>query len=195
MELQDKPMEPEESLRLIQQFIIGSKSNLSLSAFGFIFWGILITVAAWGNYVLALIWLPEKSWIIWPVLSISGFIFTSIYYSVNGRKSGTVSTFGHFFKWLFLCGGITYFLFIFLCIELRVTPMPFMLGLTSLLITVSGLVFRFKPMIYGGFLFFIVTIASVFVSPMNQLLLTGGAFLIGYLVPGILLVSKKEGNA
>lgn len=192
MELEDKPLSPQESLLLIQKFISGTRSNIKRSAFGFIFWGILIAVASFGNYLLMLVLKPETAGLIWPVLTIGGFIVTMIYYSANSKRDGAVSAFGHFFKWLFLCGGITYFLFVFLSLELNISPTPFMLGLTALLITVAGLAMRFKPMIFGGILFFAVSITSVFVTPLNQLLLVGISFIIGYLVPGILLVRKKE---
>lgn len=192
MELQDKPPDPQESLLLIQKFISGTRGNVRRSAFGFIFWGILIAVASFGNYLLMLIIKPEIASLIWPVLTIGGFTVTMIYYTANSKKDGTVSTFGHFFKWLFLCGGITYFLFVFLSVKENISPTPFMLALTALLITVAGLAMRFKPMIWGGILFFAVSISSVFVSPLNQLLLTGSSFIIGYLIPGILLVRKKE---
>ncbi|HEY6082118.1 MAG TPA: hypothetical protein VIU45_01595 [Chitinophagaceae bacterium] len=192
MELQDKPLDPQESLKLIQQFIAGTRNNIRKSAFGFIFWGILIAVAALLNYFLTWVTSPEKAGLAWPVLTIGGFVTTIIYYSVNTRKDGAVSAFGFFFKWLFLCGGITYFLLIFICVELKVSPTPFMLALSALLITVSGLVLRFKPLFWGGILFFLTTIVSVFISPMSQLLLVGGSFLLGYLLPGILLVRKRN---
>lgn len=191
MELQDKPLDPQESLQLIQRFISGTRDNFRRSAFGFIFWGTLITVAALANYFLLLI-TPDFAWIPWPVLTIGGAIATYIYYAVFGKKSGAISIYGHVFKWLFLCGGLTYFLFIFSCAELKISPTPFMLGLSWLLIVVAGLIMRFKPLVWGGILFFLATIVSVFISPTNQLLLTAGSFLIGYLLPGILLVRKKE---
>lgn len=192
MELEDKPLDPQESLLLIQKFISGTRGNVRRSAFGFIFWGILIAVASFGNYLLMLIIKPEIASLIWPVLTIGGFIVTMIYYTANSKRDGAVSAFGRFFKWLFLCGGITYFLFIFLSAEEHISPTPFMLALTALLIIVAGLAMRFRPMIWGGILFFAVSIISVFVAPLNQLLLVGGSFIIGYLIPGILLVRKKE---
>lgn len=191
MELQDKPLDLQESLQLIQRFISGTRDNFRRSAFGFIFWGILVTVAALANYFLLLI-TPDFAWIPWPVLTIGGAIVTYIHYSVYGKRSGAISIYGHVFKWLFLCGGLTYFLFIFSCAALKISPTPFMLGLSWLLIVVAGLIMRFKPLIWGGILFFLATIVSAFISPTNQLLLTAGSFLIGYLLPGILLVRKKE---
>jgi hypothetical protein len=192
MELQDKPIDPQESLALIQRFIAGSRSNVKRSSFGFIFWGILIAAASILNYLLLLTAVAGRAWIAWPVLTISGFIITLVYYARNTRKAGAVSAFGRFFKGLFMCGGFTYFLLIFLCLSLRVTPAPFMLALTSLLVTVAGLALRFRPLVLGGILFCVASIASVFISPANQLLLIGVCFLLGYLVPGILLVRKEE---
>lgn len=193
MELKDKPLEPKESLELIQRFITGTRNNIKGSAFGFIFWGILIAVAALANYFLARV-MPDYAWIAWPILTISGFIVTFIYYLAHSKKEGTVSAYGHVFKWLYLCGSITYFLFIFLCAELKISPAPFMLGLSWLLIIVAGLALRFKPLILGGVLFFLAAILSLFISPANQLLLIAVTFLIGYLLPGILIVRKKESD-
>jgi hypothetical protein len=193
MELQDRPLDPQESLQLIQKFITGTRSNIRRSAFAFIFWGILITVAALINYFLIRFSSSEQASLIWPVLSIGGFIVTLIYYGKHTRKPRAVSTFGRFISYLFLCGGVAYFLLIFLCVSLGVSPTPFMLALTSLLITVAGLAVRFRPLFWGGLLFFAATIASVFVSPENQLLLLAGSFLFGYMIPGVILVRGGEG--
>lgn len=192
MELQDKPIDPHESLELIRQFISGTRNNIRRSAFGFIFWGVLIAVASLVNYFLAKFTSYNDPWLSWPVFTIGGFIVTVFHYTANRRKTGVVSTFGHFFRWLFLCGGVTYFLFVFLSAELRISPTPFMLALTSLLIAVAGLALRFKPLFFGGVLFFLTAIISVFVSPLDQLLLIGGSFILGYLVPGILLTRKES---
>lgn len=192
MELQDKPIDPQESLELIRTFISGTKNNIRRSAFGFIFWGILIAVAALLNYFLAKFTPYNNLWLLWPILTIGGFIVTMLYYFANKKKEGVVSTFGHFFRWLFLCGGITYFLFVFLSAELKISPVPFILALTSLLVAVAGLALRFKPLFFGGVLFFLAAIASVFVSPLDQMLLIGVSFTLGYLIPGILLTRKEN---
>lgn len=192
MELEDKPIDPQESLQLIQKFITGARYNAQQSSFGFIFWGILIAAAALINYFLVKFTASDLSWLPWPILTIGGFIATTIYYSRKGKKEGIVSTFGRFFRWLFFCGGITYFLLVFLCVKQNISPTPFMLALTSLLIAVSGFAVRYKPLIVGGILFFVAAIVSVFISPVNQLLLITVLMLIGYLLPGILLVRKRE---
>lgn len=130
--------------------------------------------------------------LVWPVLSIAGLIVTVFYYAKHTRRQKAVSSFGRFFSYLFICGGVTYLLLIFLTVSSGISSTPFMLALASLLITVVGLTVRFRPFFWGGFLFFATSIASVFVSPENQLLLLSGSFLFGYLLPGIILVRKGE---
>lgn len=192
MELQDKPLDPSESLQLIQKFITGTRHNARKSAFGFIFWGALIALAALLQYSLVKFSSFSMPWLPWPVLMVGGFIFSAVYYSRGEKKEGMVSTYGHFFKWLFFCGGVIYFLLVFLSISQQVSPVPFVLALTSLLLTVAGLVMRYRPVIAGGILFFLAAIASIYLSLLNQLLLLALCIILGYLVPGILLSGGGE---
>src|SRR5699024_620810 len=110
-------------------------------------------------------------WLSWAILMPAGFISTIIYFKTRDKKDKTTSSKSIFLRWLFIWSGITYFLLAFLCIAFHTSPTPFMLVLTSLLIGVSGLVLHYKPMFWGGVLFFLAAIACVFITPINQLLL------------------------
>lgn len=191
MELQDKPLDPEESLRLITRLISGARYNARRAAFGFIFWGVLVAVAALLNFFLAAYTGMRNPWLPWPVLTTAGFLFSVISYASRSRRRGALSTYGFFFKWLFFWGGLTYFLLVFLCIRENVPPVPFILALTSLLVGVAGLVLRFRPLAAGGVLFFAAAVAAVFLPAGYQLLLLGLTVLAGYMVPGILLTAKR----
>ncbi len=192
MELQDKPLDPQESLQIIQKFISSARYNLRRFAFAIIFWGVLIPLAALTQYALIQFTNFQMDWLPWAILMPVGFIFTSIYFVHWGKRKGAVPAKAFFFQWLFIWGGFTYFLFAFLSIKLQVIPIAFMLALTSLLIGVSGLVLRYMPLLWGGILFFISAIVCVFIDPLNQLLLMAVSLVIGYLLPGILLTRKEE---
>jgi hypothetical protein len=191
MELQDKPMDPAESLQLIRTFISSVRYDARRAAFGFIFWGLLIAVAALLQYVLATFTGMREPWLPWPVLMAGGFLFSVIHHASRSRKREAVSTYGFFFKWLFFWSGFTYFLVAFLCVTQRISPVPFVLALTSLLVGVMGLVLRFAPLTAGGVLFFAAAVASVFLLPEVQLLLLALTVLAGYMLPGILLTRKQ----
>src|SRR5699024_10453601 len=179
MELQDKPLDSQESLQLIQKFISVERHNIRRFAFSLIFLGILIPVAALLQYFLIQFTDFKMPWLSWAILMPAGFISTILYFKSRGKKDKTTSSKGIFLRWLFIWSGVTYFLLAFLCIALNTTPMPFMLVLTSLLIGVSGLVLHYKPMFCGGILFFLTAIACVFITPINQLLLMAIALILG----------------
>lgn len=192
MELQDKPLSPQESLQLIEKFIAGARFSMRKFAFSIVLFGILIPLAALLQYFLIVFAKSEWSWLPWPVLMTAGFIISMIYYTRLGKKEGVDSTQALFFRSLFIWGGLSYFLLAFLCGALQVNPVSFMLALTSLLIGVSGLALRYPPLLWGGVLFFIVAIVCVYLAPVNQLLVMALSVIIGYLIPGILLTRQKE---
>jgi hypothetical protein len=51
---------------------------------------------------------------------------------------------------------------------------------------------KFKPVIIGGIVFFVFSIATSFVYNEYIALLTGAAILLGYVIPGYYLKSAKE---
>ncbi|MBS1625448.1 MAG: hypothetical protein JST83_15585, partial [Bacteroidetes bacterium] len=59
--------------------------------------------------------------------------------------------------------------------------------ITGLVTFASGLMLRFRPMIAGGIVFFALTIACLWVQPVDQLLLEALGVLLGYIIPGIIL--------
>jgi hypothetical protein len=52
---------------------------------------------------------------------------------------------------------------------------------------VSGMILKFKPLVIGGVLCWLLTIVSLFVNFDYQLLLAGAAILCSYIIPGHLL--------
>jgi len=187
MELQDKPVDPEESLRLIQHFISGTRRNFRKSGFNFILWGILVAVAALSQYGLMVFTRSKYNWLSWPILMIGGALFTFAYHAKKSKKEPVVTSYDRFFRWLFTCGCFTYFLFSFLCARQGVSPVPIMLGFTGFLVSVTGLVVRFRPLLWGGAVFLVASIVGVYLPAQQQLLLITAAILLGYVVPGILL--------
>ena len=192
MELQETSSSPSESLRVIEAFINKTKQNLKSISFDLILWGILVCLASLGHYFLLSNTSYANAWLPWPVLMIGGSIVTAIYHATN-KKEREVRTFSDYFlMWLSICCGLVYFIIAFLCVRQNISPLPFMLAHTSVLILVTGAVLKFKPLIAGGILFIASSIITPFLEYENQLLVCSAVVAIGYLVPGILL--KKEKN-
>ena len=192
MQVQDTSPSPSESLQIIEAFIGRAKQNLKAISFDLLLWGILVVLAALSHYLLLAIFEYENAWLPWPVLMIGGSIFTTVYH-ISNRKKQKVKTFTDtFLMWLSICSGLVYFVIAFLCVRQTISPLPFMLAHTSVLILVTGAVLKFKPLITGGILFLAGAIIAVFLEEQDQLLLTTGIVIFGYLVPGILLRKEKS---
>ena len=192
MQLQDTSPSPSESLQIIEAFIGRAKQNLKAISFDLLLWGILVVLAALSHYLLLAVFEYENAWLPWPVLMIGGSIFTTVYH-ISNRKKQKVNTFTDIFlMWLSICSGLVYFVIAFLCVRQTIPPLPFMLAHTSVLIFVTGAVLKFKPLIAGGILFIAGAIIAAFLEEQNQLLLTTGIVIFGYLVPGILLRKEKS---
>ena len=192
MQLQDTSPSPSESLQIIEAFISRAKQNLKAISFDLLLWGILVAFAALSHYLLLAIFKYQNAWLPWPVLMIGGSIFTTVYH-ISNRKKQKIQTFTDtFLMWLSISSGLVYFVIAFLCVKQTISPLPFMLAHTSVLILVTGAILRFKPLIAGGILFIAGAIIAAFLEEQNQLLLTTGIVIFGYLVPGILLRKEKS---
>lgn len=192
MELQDTSPSPSESLQVIETFISRTRQNLKTKSFDLLLWGVLVSLAALSHYLLLTIFKYENAWLPWPVLMIGGSIITTVYH-VSNKKQQKIKTFTDtFLMWLSICSGFVYFVIAFLCVRQTISPLPFMLAHTSVLILVTGAVLKFKPLIAGGILFIAGAIIAPFLEQQNQLLLTTAIVICGYLVPGILLRKGKN---
>ncbi len=69
---------------------------------------------------------------------------------------------------------------------------PFLIAAFGWGIISTGVTAGFKPLIYGGISTFLFAVLAMYVSPDLQLLMITGAVTFGYLVPGYLIVFKKE---
>ena len=59
---------------------------------------------------------------------------------------------------------------------------------------VSGLMVRFRPLIIGGLVFLVAAIVSIYLRGTEQLLVLAIAMVFGYLIPGYILRSSKNGD-
>jgi hypothetical protein len=56
----------------------------------------------------------------------------------------------------------------------------------------TGFIIRFKPIIYGGIIFWIFSIVSVFILNEYQLVIYAVAMVLGNIIPGYMLKYSKN---
>ncbi|HEX5151570.1 MAG TPA: hypothetical protein VFW07_08970 [Parafilimonas sp.] len=188
---------PQQSLQLIESMINRAKDKFAEDGFMYLIWGWLVLICSLLQFVLLHFVQYPQHYIVW-LATIPAFIY-QFFYVRKRRKQQTVITYTGYiigFVWItfavvmmllgFLVGFLTtgeYYTHI-IHILLAVYGMPVFL---------TGIIIRFKPLIYGGIACWAFCIASTFVTNYDyQFLFIPAAMLIAWIIPGYLLRAKYK---
>jgi len=129
-------------------------------------------------------------YIVW-VISIPAWIFT-LYVAIKRGRTARVSTpFNRIIFFLWISLGVLIFTFIAFGNRLNHQLSPLILTISAMPTFVSGIILKFKPLIVGGSLFWVLGIVSFIVSAELRPLIGALAVMCGYLLPGYLLKYLK----
>ncbi len=187
--MEEKELNINESLSIINSMINRAQNNLSDNSFYFIFWGWLVFSSALIHYCLLQLEV-EKAYCVWLLMPLGGIV--SFIYGARKKKKEKVKTYlGTYMTYLWGSLGISLLLVLFMMEKIGVTPVySFLLIIYGIGTFVSGGMLRFKPLINGGLICFLLSVVSVFVDFDIQLLLIAAAILVSYIIPGHLLKAK-----
>lgn len=186
---------PQQSLQLIESMINRSKDKFAEDGAMYLFWGWLVFACSLMQFILLHILQYPKHYIVW-LITFPAFIF-QFFYLQKKRKRQTVVTYTGYivgFVWLtfavvilllgFLIGFLTtgeYYTHI-IHILLAVYGMPVFL---------TGVIIRFKPLIYGGIACWVLCIISTFIKVYDyQYLCIPVSMLLAWIIPGYMLRKK-----
>jgi hypothetical protein len=195
MEHIEKTMSYEQSLAIIQSMIDTAKNKVADDGFHLIMWGVLVIICCLVNYLLIISGNTNLSVIPWLIMPAIG-IPLGIWYEKRLKKEGHAKT--HLEKhiaYMWWGYGITIFLSLFYCIFIQTSPVPFILLATGLVTFATGLTIKFKPLIAGGLVFWLLTLICPFVQPVYHLLIEAVGIFLGYIIPGILLMKEAKSSS
>jgi hypothetical protein len=193
--MSEENFSPEDSLALIQGMIDKTKENISEKSIFFLIWGWLTFIACLGQFILKHIVNYEKHYQVWWLMMV-GFVL-SIYYGAKQGKKRRVKTYvqeGMDYLWTGM--AITFFILAVILSSMGWgnTVFPFYTMLYGLGTFVSGSFLKFKPMIVGGIIAWVLAIAGTFLSYDYQILAGAAAILFSYIIPGHLLNALRKEN-
>lgn len=190
METPEHQFSPSQGLKQIAAVIGRTKENIKEQSFCFLMWGWLIATASFSYFILHIYTSFKLYYLPFPILVVCGIIATVYYYQRGQYASETYL--GHYLKLMWLVLGVSFILVVFFNVVEQHSPFTYTLLIGGIGSLVSGLVMRFKPLIIGGGLFLLFSVASVFVTDNYKPLLQGVAVISGYLIPGYLLKYSKS---
>ncbi|MDV3307632.1 MAG: hypothetical protein LOY03_02295 [Cyclobacteriaceae bacterium] len=185
MEPPEKQMTAEESLKLITTMIHQAKTGIRQKSFYFLLWGWIVALAFLGGYILLKAGY-QKPYMIW-FITIPGGILSFYYGSRTRRESGPSTQLESILMWAWLAFVVTIIIFMVFGREVNYHLNALILLVSAIPTLVSGVVLRFRPMLFGAVVFWITGTVCFLVSYDWQLLVGAVAVTLGYLVPGYLL--------
>ena len=194
METKEKELKPEESLQIIEKMIQRTKGNIHASSFYFLLWGWVILIGSAGHLILERLTDFTKPYLIWLII-IPAIIANIAYGMRHGRKNrfSTHLDFVNFMIWMAFL--ISYFITLIFMKEINYKVYPIIYLLAGNATFLTGIVIKFKPLIFGGIIFWIAVICQ-FLMPQNYVeFVSPIAIILGYLIPGYMLKSYSKKNA
>ena len=186
-----------DQIEAIASVINNTRENLKPLSINFIFWACLVIVMSLFNYAFpSLIASTQYGDVLfWTVLPLLGMILT-IYYNIKYRnKTGYETYLNRVVKIIWGVFNLSWIYIIALSFTLKsFHPVPPILFLLGMMLIITGLIIKFKPITLGGIFLTIFTFYLNFNPGINLLLVNIIGVSLGMLVPGISLFYSKSDN-
>ncbi len=190
METTKENLSAEESLKIINAMIKQSKGNLKYSSFYFLLWGWVVVLANLGMFSLLKFSDYPYPYLVW-LITIPAWIVTFIYSYKQEQRAGYSTHLDHVTTWSWISYGISIFTVVAFGSKLNWNITPIILIFTSLPTLLSGVILKFKPLIFGAIIFWVAGILTFKLDFEWQFLASAAAIALGYLVPGYMLKRKN----
>jgi hypothetical protein len=182
----EKDLSPHESLSIIRSMIDKTKHSLSDRSHYFLLWGYAVFLACSIQFALIKAGY-EKHYMAWLVIPVA--LLAHVVLSIRDNKKEKVSTYtseANGALWMGIGFGFMVFAFIFSKIGWQYC-FPFYILFYGLGTFVSGSLLKFKPLIIGGVICYVLAAVATFIEYDLQVLLTAISILVSYIIPGHLL--------
>jgi hypothetical protein len=161
----------------------------------FLIWGYLTVIAALLVWTM-LLWTHNQWWtMLWFIIPVGGVIGLFFDIRRKDRKPRVKTYIDRMIAYVWSVVGSVGFVLSMFSIFVWGIPVLFMICLLmGVGTTLTGLIIRFKPLIYSGFLGMVISLAFVFVDWQVELPLFAAVFLLMMVIPGHLLNCAAQKN-
>ena len=187
----EKQLTPQQSLDVITSMIQQAKGNMQKNSFYFLLWGWTIVIANVGVYLLIKFTDVANPYMMFLITIVSAII--SMIQGIRQGKQAVVSThLDSIYKWLWIGLGVNCFIFWFFGARIGWQLSAVIITMCAVPTLLSGVLLKFKPLIFGGVIFWVFGALIFITENENQFLLAAIAIALGYLVPGYMLRNSDK---
>jgi len=186
MENEEKLMTGEESLKVITAMINKTRVNVTQSSFHLLFWGWLIFACSLSEFLLYKFTDLANPWYIWFFV-IPGAFVSMIYGFTRGRKASVHTYAEGIYVWVWMAFLVASVVLFIVHSSQMESISEYILLIAAMPTFISGIILKFRPLIWGGVTLWIFALAAHFGGNTISGLATPAAMVTGYLIPGYLL--------
>jgi hypothetical protein len=197
--MEDAKISPEESLQLIEGMINTAKNRFSENGHMYLVWGWTVFICSLAQFVLLHFYNYPKHYIVW-LLSLVVFAYSFFYVSQKHKKVKVQTWADSIVAFIWVTFSIVIFLEAFVIGmftsgDYYVYITPIILAVYGMPIFLSGIVLRFKPLIWGGVACWLLCVGSLFIEAYDyKFLMIPAAMLVAWIIPGYLLRLKYKSS-
>lgn len=193
MENEEKSLSPQESLRVIRETIDLARHSFHENGFHFLLWGWLVVFASVANYYFVEVHPIPNPGSAWMIMVIIGMPVAMFREWRRSKQEKTRNIVHDWYGMIWLGFGVSMLLVIPMAVRHGLSPVPFILVLVGFATFMSGILLRFKPLLFGAAVIWAAALWCLFLTPSQHLLAQAGSAILGYLLPGYLL--NQQSNA
>lgn len=194
MQTEEKNLSAQESLRVIQDTIDLAKRNFQQDGFHFLLWGWLVTIASATDWYLAVIQQNELHSMAWMLMIVVGVPVSLIREWRMDKRSKPQNIVREWYGLIWLGYGISMALAIPMAVRSGMSPIPFILVLTGFATFFSGVILKFRPLLFGAAVIWAGALWCMFLANEQHLIVQAATAVLGYLIPGYLLNNQSKGH-
>ena len=194
----DKPeFTPEQSFQLIESMINTAKNRFVENGHMYLVWGWAVFICSIAQFVLLHFLHYDKHYMVWLV-AIPVTVYM-VYYIRRKHKKITVVTYSDsLVGYVWITFGVVIFLISWVIGIVMgggyfVYIAPLTLALYGMPVFLSGIILKFRPLVWGGIGCWVLCVISVFITSFDyRFLFIPTSMLIAWILPGYMLRSKYK---
>lgn len=188
--MENEKLTNENSLKLITEMIETAKSNINDNGFFFRLWGWFVIIGSLGHFGLLKFTDFEYPYFAWGVMIVA-LVLSPVYGKKLAKKERVKTHIDKLYAYIWLVFFVNYIIILVFMDKLNYYVCPLTLMFVAGSVFMTGLMIKFRPLLYSAIFIWIVAILSFFVSNETQLLFAAIAC-FGYLIPGYMLKAKYK---
>lgn len=195
MHPEEQSMTEAESMQLITSMINKAKNRFNETGFLYLLWGWVVLACCVIQFVAMYFFNIENAYYVWFFTWL--VLVFQIFFLRKKRRLRTVHTYtDDINKFVWIVFGICSILLVFILIQFRKFEVinPVILVMYGMPTFLSGIILKFKPLVFGAICCWIFAIISPFIHVEFHLLLIAGSIISGWIIPGYLLKAKYKNS-